>query len=478
MSVIFDRNKKEEMDSKYIFMLAFMMALFSAGLPPETVLLKVSNKDSFHPYLKVFRRIKNLVSGFRYKFSQGINYAIRNSKVKFLSEFLVRLSQAVTFGDDMVQFLEREIDFSLAEYSSHSARVIESMNNFLTVYATLNSSLAFLVADMTVLSVLYSGGSSILLQIFFLSTVILVNLTVIMYYIYKPESYMRYSSRDRLLLTALILLGIALNLTYTSFITMIITGVLYLGVGMRYRIFENKINNLERYFLLFTRYFTRNYSVVNNLKESLMAVLRGDLGSAKPMIRRALNRLNLGVNKSKIFSLMGRESKSVLVTMLSEILYETISNGGNMLITGEILSKIGDVVLNIRARKEQNGRAFEASIYALQVSSAGVSAALISITSMLNNLFSIGELASVIAFNPIDIGFVSKIFLIMLFVMSFANGMAISLAYGKSIYASLYFIGLLMIMSAISYYVILTLTAQLFQAFSSGGIISGIQNTT
>ncbi|WP_236608549.1 hypothetical protein [Sulfolobus acidocaldarius] len=289
---------------------------------------------------------------------------------------------------------------------------------------------------------------------------------------------MRYSSRDRLLLTALILLGIALNLTYTSFITMIITGVLYLGVGMRYRIFENKINNLERYFLLFTRYFTRNYSVVNNLKESLMAVLRGDLGSAKPMIRRALNRLNLGVNKSKIFSLMGRESKSVLVTMLSEILYETISNGGNMLITGEILSKIGDVVLNIRARKEQNGRAFEASIYALQVSSAGVSAALISITSMLNNLFSIGELASVIAFNPIDIGFVSKIFLIMLFVMSFANGMAISLAYGKSIYASLYFIGLLMIMSAISYYVILTLTAQLFQAFSSGGIISGIQNTT
>ncbi|WP_338603717.1 type II secretion system F family protein [Sulfolobus tengchongensis] len=460
-------NRKSEVDSKYIFMIAFMLALFSSGVPPEIVILHLSREDSFEPYVKAYRKIRNLVSGYRYKFSSAINYTIKNLNIKYLKEFLIRLSQAVTFGDDMIEFLSREIDFSLSEYNAYSARLIESMNNFLTVYATLNSSLTFLVADITILSLIYNGGTALIMQLTILSVALLGNLTLVMYLLYKPENYIRYSTVDKLILTAAISLSIIFSVLYTSYITLIIVGAVLVGIGLRYRIFENKTANIERYFLLFVRYFSRNYAIVSNLRESLMAVLRGDLGDSKPLVKRAINRLNFGVDKEKIFRLMGEESKSVLVSMLSKVLYETISMGGNILVIGEILSKIGDSILNIRSRKEQNGRAFETSIYALQTASAGVSAALISIVGMLNNIFSTQNVSTVFSFSAVNIDIISRIFLIILLILSFANGVAITLAYGRSIYVSLYFIGILLILSSITYHIVLILTGNIFKELTS-----------
>lgn len=460
-------NRRNEIDSKYIFMIAFMLALFSSGVPPEIVILHLAKENSFEPYAKVARKIKNLISGYRYKFSSAISYTVRNLNIKYLKEFLIRLSQAVTFGDDMIEFLSREIDFSLSEYNAASARLIESMNNFLTVYATLNSSLTFLIADITILSLIYNGGIQLISQLTVLSITLLGNLTLVMYLLYKPENYMRYNIIDKLILALLITFSIIFVTTYTSYITLIIIGIILTIIGFRYRMFENKINNIERYFLLFVRYFSRNYAIVSNLKESLMAVLRGDLGDAKPLVKKAINRLIMGVNKEKVFRLMGEESKSVLVTMLSKVLYETISMGGNILVVGEILSKIGDSILNIRARKEQNGRAFETSIYALQTASSGVSAALISIVGMLNTIFSVQNVSTVFSFSQVNIDLISRIFLIILFTLSFANGIAITLAYGRSLYVSLYFIGILLIFSAITYHIVLILTGNIFKALSS-----------
>jgi Archaeal flagella assembly protein J len=173
--------------------------------------------------------------------------------------------------------------------------------------------------------------------------------------------------------------------------------------------------------------------------------------------------------------LIGDESGSVLVSILSKVLYETISMGGNVMIIGEILSKIGDSVLNIRSRKEQNGRAFETSIYALQTASAGVSAALISIVGMLNNIFSTQNVSTVFSFSEVNIDMISRIFLIILLILSFSNGIAITLAYGKSLYVSLYFIGILIILSSISYHIVLILTGNIFKELVSP---SGLLQTT
>ncbi|AAK42470.1 flagellar protein FlaJ [Saccharolobus solfataricus] len=468
-------SAKNEVDSKYIFMLAFMLALFSSGVPPEIVILHLSREDSFEPYTKVFKKIRNLVSGYRYKFSSAITYSIKNLNIRFLKEFLIRLSQAVTFGDDMIEFLSREIDFTLSEYNAYSARLIESMNNFLTIYATLNSSLTFLVADITILSLIYSGGTTLIIQLTILSLALLGNLTLVMYLLYRPENYIRYNVIDKFVLTFTISLSIIFSVIYTSYIVLMGTGIVLLGIGLRYRLYENKINRIERHFLLFIRYFSRNYAIVSNLKESLMAVLRGDLGDVRPLIRRSLNRLNFGIDKEKIFRLIGDESGSILVSMLSKVLYETISMGGNAMIIGEILSKIGDSVLNIRSRKEQNGRAFETSIYALQTASAGVSAALISIVGMLNNIFSTQNVSTVFSFSEVNIDIISRIFLIILLILSFANGIAITLAYGKSLYVSLYFIGILIILSSISYHIVLILTGNIFKELASP---SGLLQTT
>ncbi|TRM78469.1 flagellar protein FlaJ, partial [Sulfolobus sp. D5] len=230
-----------------------------------------------------------------------------------------------------------EIDFTLSEYSASSARLIESMNNFLTVYATLNSSLTFLIADMTILSLIYNGGTQLIFQLTIMSVMILGNVTLVMYIIYRPETYMQYNKFDKSLIALLMLTGITISVIFTSYLYILLLGIIFVIVGLRYRLYENRINRIERYFILFIRYFSQNYFIVNNLRDSLMAVLRGDLGDIRPLIRRALNRLLMGINKKIIFELMGMESKSVLVSMLSKALYETINMGGNVLTVGEVI---------------------------------------------------------------------------------------------------------------------------------------------
>lgn len=245
-----------------------------------------------------------------------------------------------------------------------------------------------------------------------------------------------------------------------------------IAIGMRYRILDSKINSMERHYLLFIRYLAQNYALVGNLQESIISVMRGDLGNARELVKRMVRRLKFGVDDERVLNLAGKESRSVLISIINMILYKTVSAGGNMMIVGEVLNKVGDTILNIRARKEQNGRAFETSIYTLQVSTAAVSAAIIAVVGILSLIFSSQNVSTVFQFSPVNIGLVERLLLIMLVFLSIANGIAISIAYGKSIYVSLYFIGILMAMSAISYHIVLVFTNHLFASFFSSSPIN------
>jgi len=473
LSGLFSRSRKQgELNTKYIFVVAYMLALFSGGLPPELVVVSLAKETFFSPYYRYMRRLRNLLS-YRFKFSEAVNKVVKSVGFKNFSELLVRLSQAVSFGDDMVAFLSREVDFALSEYNSSMGRKLQSMNNFLSIYATLNSSLVFLVADVTIISLLYSGGGRLVELSAFMAGAVSGNLTLFMYMIYKPENYITYNLNERLVAVTAIVAAMTSSLLVSNYVAVASAGAVLMTLGLYYRVKENRINTLERYFLLFVRYFSRNYATVRNVEEALVSVLRGDLGTVRPLVKRAINRVRYGVNKERVFQSMSAETKSVLIYMLNRILYSTISLGGDVEIVGDTLTRVGDSLLNVRAQREQNGRAFESTIYALHSSTAGVSAALIAIVGILNSLFSISSVSSVFQFSPMNLGLVERLLLVILVMLSLSNGVAITLAYGRSLNVSLYFIGLLMIMSAITFHVVLLLTNGLFSSlYSPGGVVS------
>ncbi|WP_269470942.1 type II secretion system F family protein [Sulfodiicoccus acidiphilus] len=456
-----------------MFVVAYMVAMFSSGVPPEVVVYILADEKFFSPYRDYMKRIRVLVSGYRYKFQSAANRISRFVTVTPFKEFLVRFGQAVAFGDNMESYLSREVDVALSEYNANMMRKLESMNNFLAIFGTLNSSLVFLMADVTIISLLYSAGETLIRLVFLAVVAVAGTMGIFMYSLYKPETYVVRSRLDNYLALFVVMVTVSVSFLVGNFEVVMASGVLLTTMGLWYRVKENRINSVERHYVLFVRYFSRNYSVIGNLRESMYSVMRGELGSLRPFVVRAIRRLEMGVDKDKVLSLLGDESGSVLIQMMNKVITTTVTLGGKVKEVGEMLSKVGDSILNVRSRREQNGRAFESTMYALQAASAGVSAALISITGILDKLFQLPSVSSVFAFTPIDIGGVERLLLTLLVALSYTNGLGISVAYGRSMHASLYFMGVLLLISGLTFHIALILTGRIFGAlYSPGGIIT------
>jgi Archaeal flagella assembly protein J len=442
-----------------------MFSLFSAGLSPEEVVFALSKDGFFSPYSKYFSKVSNLIKGYRFKFSTAISKTIKSIKSRYFKEFVFGFSQAVTYGDNMESYFSREIEVALNEYNSAMFRKIESLNNFLSIYITLNSSLVFLLSSITILALLYESGEYLVNLMLLLALTVITNMTLALYFIYKPESYINYKLMDKLLFLAVISVILVFSVLGNYFLIAIL-GAMAFVIGLWFKLKEDRIWNLERNYVLFVRYFCRTYTIVGNIYESFSTVLRGDLGRSKELIKNAQVRLNYGVSKRKIFNLISEESKSILVGMVNKILISSIEVGGKMGDVGDILGKIGDTILNLRLRRDQNGRAFESSVYALQTSVSAIASSLIYIVSFLSQLFSLPFTGNIFQFTPLDLNTLQVYFSLILVSLSISNGIGIAIAYGRSLNYSLYFIGILTMISSIAFHIVFILVQGLFSSLN------------
>ncbi|MFP3202957.1 MAG: flagellar protein FlaJ [Sulfolobus sp.] len=461
-------RSKDEMESKFIFLLSYMLALFTADLPPGVIISLVASLEYLKEYSAIFKKLDILINGFKYKFSTAINILASKERILPLRDFLIRFSQALSHGDDMQAYLDREINMAISEYEANMMRKIDSMANFLSIYGTLSSSLIFLMVNLTLVSILFNMGTSSLELLSMSLVMIVLLMTLIVYMSYKPETYVIYKKREKYLTISLIMPVLILTILMHSFISILLLGSEFLALGIYFRSKERKLDILERHYVTFVTYFSRTYSIVNNLKEAFSSILRGDIGKMRPLVMSAYNRIEFGIKKSIVFELMGEESGSVLILMMNRVIANTIEYGGNIRHIGDILAKVGTSLLNIRAKREQNGRAFEASVYALQASSSAIGGTLISLLGIFEKIFSFDIISNIFTLGKVNISLISLLILFILIVISFANGIAITIAYGKSIYSGMYFIGILMIITVIAFHLSYIMTSGIFSSVFKG----------
>ena len=456
------------MESKFIFLLSYMLALFTADLPPGVIISLVASLEYLKEYSAIFKKLDILINGFKYKFSTAINILASKERILPLRDFLIRFSQALSHGDDMQAYLDREINMAISEYEANMMRKIDSMANFLSIYGTLSSSLIFLMVNLTLVSILFNMGTSSLELLSMSLVMIVLLMTLVVYMSYKPETYVIYKKREKYLTISLIMPVLILTILMHSFISILLLGSEFLALGIYFRSKERKLDILERHYVTFVTYFSRTYSIVNNLKEAFSSILRGDIGKMRPLVMSAYNRIEFGIKKSIVFELMGEESGSVLILMMNRVIANTIEYGGNIRHIGDILAKVGTSLLNIRAKREQNGRAFEASVYALQASSSAIGGTLISLLGIFEKIFSFDIISNIFTLGKVNISLISLLILFILIVISFANGIAITIAYGKSIYSGMYFIGILMIITVIAFHLSYIMTSGIFSSVFKG----------
>ena len=290
-------EKRSEIDPYYLFVLSFSLALFSSGYPIEDIIRRLGDYDNFPPYNKYFKRISRLVSGYGFKISSAISNSLKEVKVAPFKEFLIRFSQSISYGDSIVEFLERELKTSSTIFQSTNERKQESMNTFLSLYGTLNSALVFLMVDVTIMSVLYSIGSSLIILLTVTLGVVSSMMTLVIYFVYKPFSKMIFPTRAYAL--ALLSLGATVVpiLIFQTPIVIFGAAVVLICLGIYFKIMERAEERIERDYLVFVRYFSRTYVAVGTLKHALLGVMRGELGSMKPLVKRMQNRSESGLTR-------------------------------------------------------------------------------------------------------------------------------------------------------------------------------------
>ncbi|MCG3109717.1 hypothetical protein L3N51_02012 [Metallosphaera sp. J1] len=466
-------RRQDEVDSKFIFLVAYILALFTADLPPENIIVTLSGLKYFGEYSKTFSRLATLIHGYRYKFSTAINIMSSKVYIKPFREFMIRFSQALSHGDEMISFLNREIDMTLNDFNADMNRKIESMNNFLAIYGSLSSSLVFLMVNLTLVSILFDVGTSALYLLSLAMVAVIGLLTLVVYMLYRPEVYVILKRNEKLVGVVGVTLAGIIMLLQRNYISIAIAGGVLIGTGIFFRTKERRLSTLERHYVAFVTYFSRTYHVVSNLMDTFLSVMRGDLGSMRPLVTSSLNRLKFGVKKSLIFEMMGEESGSVLILMMNRIISATIELGGNVKEVGETVSRIGTTLLNLRARREQNGRAFEASVFAMQGASSAIGGSLLALIQVFETIFSSNAINTIFTLGQVSIPQLSLLLLAILVALSFANGISIAIAYGKTFYSSLYFVGILLIITALSFHFTYVLTQGIFS-----GIFQGLPTIT
>ncbi|MEM0121478.1 MAG: flagellar protein FlaJ [Thermoprotei archaeon] len=466
------RESKDEIDPYYLFMIAFSQALFSSGYPVAEVLVRLGSQQYFSPYHRYYKRISNLVNGFGYKISVAIGAILNQVSIKPFKDYLVRLSQAISYGDDLVVFLGRELKTAMAFFEAVNSRKQESMNTFLALYGTLNSALVFLIVDITVLAVLYGIGVSLIVLLSVAVAMISLMMTLVVYALYKPYARLIFPRHAYLTSSVVGIVGLALVFLGRNLPYIVGAGALMLGMGIYYRAIERSIEKIEGDYLVFVRYFSRTFDVVSNVPESLLGVLRGELGAVRGLVKKMYNRILLGVDKRIVFETMSVESRSHTVSMSNAVVSSTLEAGGNLGSIGESLAQLLEMLFNIKKRREQNGRTFETTVYTLQLTSSAVGGALLAIVSIFSKLFQAIAAYNVFSIGNVNIQEVSFVVLMVLLLLCFTNGFTIAVAYGKPTPLAVYYIGILLILTVVSYDATLTLTRNLFSSlFSPGGII-------
>jgi flagellar protein FlaJ len=463
------RNKKDEIDPHYLFMATFSLALFSSGFPVEEVLHRLGSQQYFSPYDGYYKRISNLVSGYGFKISAAVTNTLKLVGVTPFKQFLIRFSQAISYGDNLVDFLSRELETESTIFRAVNERKQEGMNTFLALYGTLNSALVFLIVDITILSVLYNLGASFVVLLSVAVSMVSVLMTLVVYVLYKPYAKMIFPRHGYAMSVAALVSSAVLITVFRTPLTIFVSGVGLLCLGIYFKLNERTIDRIERDYLVFVRYFTRTFDVVGTLKHSLLSVLRGELGTMRDIVKRMQVRSDLGVDKIKIFRIMGEETKSHMVLMGNAVLASTLEAGGNIGYVGEKLSSLMEMLLNIRGRREQNGKTFETTVYILQGTSAAVGGALISIVDSFVKLFSSLATYSIFNVGNANIPEVEFLVLMILVLLSYTNGFAVSIAYGKPMATSVFYIGLLLALTLVSYEAALLLTNSIFSSITLSG---------
>ncbi len=471
-------------DEDLVFLITHMYSV-STGKPPNErlFLLKGISGTTYREYGEILHRIAVLAREWGYGFIKSIRIQAQRVNNPVFKDFLIRLSEALNVGEDIERFLKTEYEAILTEYEASYSRVLEAIKTLLGIYTAAASSAIFIIVNMTLIALLLYGGVNLIIAAFMGTIVALVALVLLIQRSLPKEKLvhdLRINLPERKLYAYTLIIAISIGalagiLVFKLFndpsYFMIVFGIAVLAPGLIGRRIENKVKNMDNFFIVFIRSLGLTYMSVRNYTLALGSLLRTDFGELTRPLRRLYARLTNSVNKRVSWLYFIGETGSEAIRRGVDIFYDSTEAGGDAAKVGTALSNLLQHIINLRKRREQVAKAFEATMYVLHTLIVAITEFIVSLIILFQEIFlKMGTSLPTQIFNitpfPPELIIIMK--LILIFTLTLLNAFAMKTAsggYPGSVWVNA---SILLILSGATMIVSSKLAGMLIQAFSMG----------
>ena len=449
-------------DEEMLYLITHMYAV-STGKPPYDRIFSlggVSGKG-YRLYSEILNKIASLGKRWGYSLIIASKIQTGGKMNPLFRDFLNRLSEAINVGEDLETFLYLEQNTMLVSYEADYARVLEALKLLLGIYTASISSAVFIVINMVLLSFFFGGANIVIISL--IGTIIALSALVLLIRktlpsqplihtlrINIPEMRLyRYSLVASMSLASAAGSMILLRLGEPAYFLMTY-GFFLLIPGLIGKRIENRVKNIDSFFVVFIRSLGLTYATLRNYMYSIRSILASELGALTKYLRKLYARLRNGVDTRIAFLYFVGETGSETIRRGIDIFYDAIEAGGDPVKVGEILSITTQRILNLRKQREQVATAFQGVMYVLTILVVALTEFVFTLTQILQQVFIIagGTGIQILPVSFIEPTILTVLKIGLIFVITILNAFALQFSRGGFIGAAWLHASILLILSS------------------------------
>jgi len=452
------KSSRGKVDEKLILSILHMYVVSQGEAGPDQLVSSIARMKEYGYYSMVFNKILEIAKKFGYGFAKAMSHMANLVKPP-LKDILIRCTEALS-SPEPKEYLELENSTLFEEYSGHYGRLIEGIKTLGGVYGTFQSVSIFIIMTLDIMMVFINESNIVYYSYAISATVIGVLFlgfkTIIpketLVYIDKEDPPKLYKLFRISALSALIMIfpAVYVSLSVNRSFGFIIFGASLIPAGLFAYKLESSVAKIDEYYPTFIKALCENMASTSSIKSAISYVLHMELGPLRRLLERTLARIKLGIRTERAISLLSSESASFRVYVMNRMLLDSINCSGDLMEVGKILGNACIKFLEFRKRRISVAKSFKTVIFILQP----ITVSLLVILTYLCDFFS-QSLVSLPYFTfgkiPVPIVETGNIFMILF--ITTLNALALREAEGGFWGTSLFYIGLLLILSGVSWFI-------------------------
>jgi len=389
------------LDKDLQFFLAYLYSLTFSTTSIKRLFQLVAEGEEYKEISKIFKRILYLSERYNFTIPEAIRYMLSYIPNSEFKGFMERLATTIEIGENLSDFLDRELKKSLETYQTNYKKGLENIRTLQELGMSVLISLAFTFVIILILPLLMNIN---IVRIFIFFIIAVISTNVLIYSLSRyalPEDYLWVSTKDKpdeykrlfnLFILSLSIFMLIFSISYSIWRDILLsssiasTSLLY--VSYRMKLLEKLLKKKEEKFSGFFNTVIGLSSVFgNNQVKILESAKIHDFGELNENVNRLYNRIYITRNYRESWYYFVVEIGSNLVQKIVQPFYKMLESGGEIENASKKLYDILLSMLELRSLKERFISSARGFFYGGFIAFSAVLFVTVYIISMMKTLF-------------------------------------------------------------------------------------------